>query len=74
VEQLRVEKKGGTIMDRKYIIMILSWALGYFGADRFFQGEVALGVIKLITLGAFGVWWLVDAAYYTYKAGQPAAV
>ena len=61
-------------MDRKYIIMILSWLLGFFGADRFFQGQVALGVIKLVTFGALGVWWLADAAYYTYKAGLPAQI
>ena len=62
-------------MDNKqkaHIIMILSWLLGYLGADRFYQGQVGWGVLKLITFGAGGIWWLVDAAYYTYKAGQTA--
>ena len=59
-------------MDRKHIMMILSWLLGYFGADRFYQGQILLGVLKLITLGGVGVWWLIDAAYYTYKAGETA--
>ncbi len=62
-------------MDKKlksHIIMILSWTLGYLGADRFYQGQVRWGVLKLITLGAGGIWWLVDAAYYTYKAGETA--
>jgi len=53
-----------------HITMILSWTLGYLGADRFYKGDVALGVIKLITLGACGIWWLVDAVIYTYQAGQ----
>ena len=60
-------------MDKKlkaHIIMILSWLLGYLGADRFYQGQVGWGVLKIITLGAGGVWWLIDAVYYTYKAGE----
>jgi TM2 domain-containing membrane protein YozV len=53
-----------------HIVMIISWLLGYLGADRFYQGQVLLGVLKLITLGACGIWWIVDAVYYTYKAGK----
>ncbi len=62
-------------MDKKlkaHVIMILSWTLGYLGADRFYQGQVGWGVLKLITLGVGGIWWLVDAAYFTYKAGETA--
>ena len=55
---------------RDHIRMVLSWTLGYLGADRFYDGQVGWGVLKLITLGAFGIWWLVDAAYYTTKAGK----
>ncbi len=62
-------------MDKKklaHIVMILSWVLGYLGADRFYRGQVGWGVLKLITVGGAGAWWLVDAAYYTYKAGETA--
>ncbi len=52
--------------------MILSWLLGYLGADRFYNGQVGWGVLKLVTLGAGGVWWLIDAAYYTFRAGESA--
>jgi TM2 domain-containing membrane protein YozV len=58
---------------RNHILMILSWTLGYLGADRFYNGEVGWGVLKLITLGAFGIWWLVDAAYFTFRAGKRTA-
>jgi TM2 domain-containing membrane protein YozV len=64
-------------MDKKlvaHIVMILSWTLGYLGADRLYQGQIGLGVLKLITLGGVGIWWLIDAAYYTYKAGEMAKV
>jgi len=54
---------------RLHIKMALSWCLGYFGADRFYDGQIGWGIVKLITLGAGGIWWLVDAIYLTYKAG-----
>jgi TM2 domain-containing membrane protein YozV len=56
----------------EHVVMILSWCLGYLGADRFYKGQIGLGVLKAITLGAVGVWWLADACYYTYKAGEAA--
>lgn len=43
----------------------LSWAVGYLGADRFYKGDIGLGVLKLLTIGGFGIWWLVDAALWT---------
>lgn len=49
---------------------IISWSFGWLGADRIYKGEVGLGILKLITLGAFGVWWLVDALIWTYSLGK----
>jgi len=51
-------------------ILIISFLAGYFGLDRFYRGEVALGVIKLITFGGFGVWYLVDVAIAAYRFGK----
>ena len=57
---------------QEHVVMVLSWSLGYLGVDRFYKGDVALGVVKLLTIGGLGIWWLIDAIYYTYKAGQAA--
>ncbi len=42
------------------VLLILSILLGSLGADRFYAGQIGLGVLKLITLGACGIWGLID--------------
>lgn len=34
--------------------------LGWLGADRFYVGDIGLGVLKLLTLGGLGLWVLID--------------
>jgi TM2 domain-containing membrane protein YozV len=40
--------------------LILSIFVGSLGVDRFYLGKIGTGILKLITLGGFGIWWLID--------------
>ncbi len=40
--------------------LILSILLGGLGVDRFYLGYTLFGILKLITAGGFGIWWLID--------------
>lgn len=44
----------------QFVAYFLSLFGGYFGFDRFYLGNPIDGMLKLITLGGFGVWWLAD--------------
>ncbi|HEX6366583.1 MAG TPA: TM2 domain-containing protein [Agromyces sp.] len=39
---------------------MFSWLLGFLGVDRFYLGKVGTGIVKLLTIGGFGIWWLID--------------
>ena len=41
-------------------MLIISIFLGGLGVDRFMLGETGIGVVKLITAGGLGIWWLID--------------
>ena len=40
--------------------VILSALVGGLGIDRFYLGYTLLGILKLITFGGFGIWYIID--------------
>jgi len=46
--------------------------LGGLGVDRFYNGRIVLGIGKLLTVGAFGLWSLIDVLLLLFKKYQDA--
>jgi TM2 domain-containing membrane protein YozV len=42
------------------VTLVMSVFFGSIGVDRFIMGKVGTGILKLITFGGLGVWWLID--------------
>ena len=47
--------------------LLISIFLGSLGIDRFYMGYVGTGILKLLTLGSFGIWWLIDVILIASK-------
>ena len=47
--------------DRRWAVaLLLSVFLGPLGVVRMYLGYYGVGVLKLLTCGGFGLWWLFD--------------
>lgn len=44
----------------KTTALILCVLLGYFGIHHFYVGKTGMGILYLLTVGLFGIGWIVD--------------
>lgn len=53
------------------LCLVMSIFFGWVGVDRYLMHKVSTGILKLVTFGGLGIWWLVDiiliATKYEYK-------
>ena len=44
--------------------------LAFFGYDRFWLGDTVLGILKYLTVGGCGIWWLFDLFTITGRCDE----
>ena len=54
------EKEMEKRVEKVLFIVVGAWLFGAIGVDRFMRGQTGLGILKLLTAGALGVWALID--------------
>ncbi len=47
---------------------VFSLLFGLFGGDRFLFGQYITGILKMVTVGGFGVWWIWDTVTHVRGA------
>ena len=54
-------QQAGMTSDKDWtVLLILSIVRGSLGVDHFYSGKIGTGILKLITFGGCGIWWLID--------------
>lgn len=58
------------------VTLLLAIFLGNLGVHRFYVGKIGTGILMLLTIGACGIWTLVDiimiaTSSFTDANGQP---
>lgn len=44
----------------KWVALLLCIFLGGLGVHKFYEGKVGMGILYLLTMGLFGIGWLID--------------
>jgi TM2 domain-containing membrane protein YozV len=60
----------------RLVLVLLTWFFGVWGIHRFYLGKIGTGILMFLTLGGFGIWYLIDlimaiAGEMTDKEGKP---
>lgn len=51
----------------KWVSVLLCLFLGYFGAHKFYEGKIGMGILYLFTCGLFGIGTLIDFIVLLFK-------
>lgn len=59
-QKILFQTQYNSVKKDRTIALILSILLGTLGIDRFYVGDLVMGILKLLTAGLFGVLWVID--------------
>ena len=51
----------------KWVAFLLCICLGFFGAHKFYEGKVGMGIVYIFTCGLFGLGWMIDTVVLLFK-------
>ena len=51
----------------KWVAFFLCLFLGFFGAHKFYEGKIGMGILYLLTAGIFGFGWIIDCIILLLK-------
>lgn len=54
----------------KGVALVLCILLGWLGAHKFYEGKTGMGIIYLLTVGLFGIGWIIDIIILIFKPNQ----
>ncbi|MBQ1862837.1 MAG: NINE protein [Clostridia bacterium] len=54
----------------KSVALLLCVLLGLFGAHKFYEGKIVMGIVYLFTYGLFGIGWILDIIAIALKPSQ----
>ena len=57
----------GVKAKNKWVALLLCFFLGYFGAHKFYEEKIGMGIVYLFTFGLFGIGWFIDLISLLFK-------
>lgn len=51
----------------KWVAFFLCLFFGIFGAHKFYEGRVGMGLLYIFTMGLFGIGWIIDIIALLFK-------
>ena len=51
----------------KWIALLLWFFLGFVGAHKFYEGKILMSIVYILTVGLFGIGWVVDFFVLLFK-------
>ena len=55
------------VLKDKWLSFFLCFFFGMFGAHKFYEGKIGMGILYIFTLGLFGIGWIIDLFAILFK-------